>query len=81
MLLQNEPFRDIDAWFDRMTGRASSNGSWPMPMDAYKRGNDLWVDLDLPATALTPSASRPARTAIWASAASLRPRIAAQMGR
>ena len=48
MLLQNDPFRDIDAWFDRMTGRASSNGSWPMPMDAYKRGDDLWVDIDLP---------------------------------
>jgi HSP20 family protein len=51
MLVQNDPFRDIDAWFDRMTGRASGNGSWPMPMDAYKRGNDLWVDLDLPGVA------------------------------
>ena len=48
MLLQNDPFRDIDAWFDRMTGRSASNGQWPMPMDAYKRGNDLWVDIDLP---------------------------------
>jgi HSP20 family protein len=51
MLLQNDPFRDTDAWFDRMTGRASNNGSWPMPMDAYKRGNDLWVDIDLPGVA------------------------------
>jgi HSP20 family protein len=51
MLVQNDPFRDIDAWFDRMTGRTSSNGSWPMPMDAYKRGNDLWVDIDLPGVA------------------------------
>jgi HSP20 family protein len=48
MLLQNDPFRDIDAWFDRMTGRTASNGQWPMPMDAYKRDNDLWVDIDLP---------------------------------
>jgi HSP20 family protein len=48
MLLQNDPFRDIDAWFDRMTGRSSSNGQWAMPMDAYKRDNDLWVDIDLP---------------------------------
>jgi HSP20 family protein len=48
MLLQNDPFRDIDAWFDRMTGRTSSNEQWPMPMDAYKRDNDLWVDIDLP---------------------------------
>jgi HSP20 family protein len=48
MLLQNDPFRDIDAWFDRMTGRTPSDGQWPMPMDAYKRDNDLWVDIDLP---------------------------------
>jgi HSP20 family protein len=48
VLLQNDPFRDLDAWFDRMSGRASSNGAWPMPMDAYKRGNDLFVDIDLP---------------------------------
>ncbi len=51
MLLQNDPFRDIDAWFDRMTGRSASNGQWPMPMDAYKRDNDLWVDIDLPGVA------------------------------
>jgi HSP20 family protein len=48
MLVQNDPFRDIDAWFDRMTGRTASNTQWPMPMDAYKRDNDLWVDIDLP---------------------------------
>jgi HSP20 family protein len=48
MLLQNDPFRDIDAWFDRMTGRTANNGQWPMPIDAYKRDNDLWVDIDLP---------------------------------
>jgi HSP20 family protein len=51
LLLQNDPFRDIDAWFERMTGRTSNNGSWPMPMDAYKRGNDLVVDIDLPGVA------------------------------
>lgn len=47
MLTQNDPFRDIDAWFDRMIGR-SSNGQRAMPMDAYRRGNDLWVHIDLP---------------------------------
>ena len=52
MLLQNDPFRDIDAWFDRMTGRSSnSDGQWSMPMDAFKRGNDLFVNLDLPGVA------------------------------
>jgi HSP20 family protein len=51
MLLQNDPFRDIDALFERLSSRGSSNGYWPMPMDAYKRGNDLWVDIDLPGVA------------------------------
>jgi HSP20 family protein len=51
MLLQNDPFRDVDAWFDRMTGRASNGQQWAMPMDAYKRGNDVWVHLDLPGVA------------------------------
>lgn len=50
MLVQNDPFRDIDAWFDRMTGR-TANGQWAMPMDAYKRGNDVWVHIDLPGVA------------------------------
>ena len=50
MLLQNDPFRDIDAWFDRVTGRPGS-GPWAMPLDAYKRGNDLWVHIDLPGVA------------------------------
>jgi HSP20 family protein len=51
MLLQNDPFRDVDAWFDRMTGRGSTGQQWAMPMDAYKRGNDVWVHLDLPGVA------------------------------
>jgi HSP20 family protein len=51
MLLQNDPFRDIDDWFDRLAGRGTNNGYWPMPMDAYKRDNDLWVDIDLPGVA------------------------------
>jgi HSP20 family protein len=47
MLLQNDSFRDLNAWLDQLSGR-SSNGQWPMPMDAYKRGEDLWVHIDLP---------------------------------
>lgn len=51
MLLQNDSFRDLNAWFDQLTGRMSSAGQWPMPMDAYKRGDDLWVHIDLPGIA------------------------------
>ena len=47
MLLQNDSFRDINAWFDQLAGR-TGNTQWPMPMDAYKRGDDLWVHIDLP---------------------------------
>ena len=50
MLLQNDSFRDLSAWFDQLTGR-TGNGQWPMPMDAYKRGDDLWVHIDLPGVA------------------------------
>ena len=48
MLLQNDPFRDIDVLFNRLGGRASGNGSMLMPMDAYRRGEDVWVHIDLP---------------------------------
>ena len=50
MLVQNDPFRDIDTWFDRLAGRAG-NGQWTMPMDAYKRDNQVWVHIDLPGVA------------------------------
>jgi len=49
MLLQNSPFRELDALFN-MGGDARS--AWvaarPMPMDAYRRGDNVWVHLDLP---------------------------------
>jgi HSP20 family protein len=48
MLLQNDSFRDINAWFEQLAGRTGSAAQWPMPMDAYKRGDDLWVHIDLP---------------------------------
>ena len=49
MLIQNDPFRDFDALFGRL-GR-SSNGSVAMPMDAFRRGSDVWVQIDLPGVA------------------------------
>jgi HSP20 family protein len=47
MLLQTDPFRDFDTLFNRFPGRAATTAS-TMPMDAFRRGNDVWVFIDLP---------------------------------
>lgn len=46
-MLQTDPFREFDALFNRVTGR-QSNGTGLMPMDAFRRGTDVWVHVDLP---------------------------------
>ena len=46
MLFQNDPFRDADALYNRLGTR--SVGSHAMPLDAYRRGEDVWVHVDLP---------------------------------
>ena len=52
MLLQNSPFRELDALFNQRTPtRASWSDGRPMPMDAYRRGDNVWVHLDLPGVA------------------------------
>ena len=52
MLLQNSPFRELDTLFNM---RGNSPSAWaagrPMPMDAYRRGDNVWVHLDLPGVA------------------------------
>ena len=48
MLFNNDPFRDFDSVFRRM-GATSANQ--PMAMDAYRRGEDVWVHVDLPGVA------------------------------
>ena len=50
MLLQNSPFRDLDTVFDQLSGRSAAAAS-SMAMDAYRRGSDVWVHLDLPGMA------------------------------
>lgn len=49
MLLQNSPFRDMDQWFEQFARPTGSTTS--MAMDAYRRGSDVWVHLDLPGVA------------------------------
>lgn len=53
MLVMNSPFRELDALFDQVAGRSgrSADSAHPMPMDAYRRGDDVWVHLDLPGIA------------------------------
>ncbi len=46
MLFHNDPFREIDSWFANLA-RRSADASF-MSMDAYRRGNDVWVHIDLP---------------------------------
>ena len=44
-ILQLDPFREIEQWLDRQRlWRAPSS----MPMDAYRAGHTLSIDLDLP---------------------------------
>lgn len=52
MLLQNSPFRELDALFNMGNEtRSAWAASRPMPMDAYRRGDNVWVHLDLPGVA------------------------------
>ena len=43
MLFHNDPF--FDSFFERTGGRSRHR---PMPLDAYRRGEDVWVHVDLP---------------------------------
>lgn len=47
MMIQTDPFRDLDTLFSRFSGR-QGNTSGVMPMDAFRRGPDIWVHIDLP---------------------------------
>jgi HSP20 family protein len=52
MLLQNSPFRELDSLFNQRTAaRSAWTAGRPMPMDAYRRDDDVWVHLDLPGVA------------------------------
>ncbi len=49
VLFQNDPFRELDSVFERMSGRTRGNGGYhSMAMDAYRRDSDVWVHLDVP---------------------------------
>ena len=46
-MMQTDPFRDLETLFSRVGGR-QPNSSGVMPMDAFRRGSDVWVHIDLP---------------------------------
>jgi HSP20 family protein len=46
-MMQTDPFRDLDTLFSQFTNR-QANGGGVMPMDAFRRGSDVWVHIDLP---------------------------------
>ena len=46
-MIQTDPFRDLDTLFGRLSGRQGASGG-VMPMDAFRRGSDVWVYIDLP---------------------------------
>lgn len=50
MLVQNSPFRELDSLFNQAFGpnMRTAQAGRPMPMDAYRRGDNVWVHLDLP---------------------------------
>jgi len=48
MLFNNDPFREFDSVFRRL---GNAGATHPMPMDAYRRGEDVWVHVDLPGVA------------------------------
>ena len=50
MFVQSDPFRELDALVGRLASRATGGGPGG-PMDVYRRGNDVWVHLDLPGVA------------------------------
>src|SRR5690242_2878653 len=46
-MIQTDPFRDLETLFGRMAGGQAATGG-VMPMDAFRRGSDVWVHIDLP---------------------------------
>ncbi len=46
MLIQNDPFRDFENLFGASRRTATPRAS--MPMDAYRRGDNVWVHIDMP---------------------------------
>ncbi|PRX45465.1 HSP20 family protein [Prauserella shujinwangii] len=55
MLMRTDPFREFDRLAQQVFGTAAPSGTWsrpnPMPMDAYRSGDEFVVSFDLPGVA------------------------------
>ena len=47
MLTYSDPFRSLDQWLDQLSSKPTGGA----PLDAYRRGDDFWLHLDLPGVA------------------------------
>jgi len=52
MLMRTDPFRELDRLTQQFFGPAGSQGTWsrpnPMPLDAYRSGEEYVIAFDLP---------------------------------
>ena len=46
MLMRTDPFRDLDRWTQQVFGTAARPAA--MPMDAWRDGDEFFVEFDLP---------------------------------
>ncbi|MEU4191804.1 Hsp20/alpha crystallin family protein [Kribbella sp. NPDC026611] len=55
MLMRTDPFRELDGLAQQLLGSAAGRGTWtkpnPMPLDAYRSGEQYVVAFDLPGVA------------------------------
>ena len=50
-MIQNDPYSAFETLLGRLGANNAAGTSSAMAMDAYRRGNDVWVHLDLPGVA------------------------------
>ena len=85
MLMRTDPFREFDRLAQQVLGAGTTSRPAVMPMDAWREGDTLVVEFDLPGVrpetldidvernVLTVRAERPARNGDWEMLASERP--------
>src|SRR3954469_6710486 len=85
MLMRTDPFRDFDRLAQQVLGAGTTSRPAVMPMDAWREGDTLFLEFDLPGVrpetldidvernVLTLRAERPARNGDWEMLASERP--------
>ena len=85
MLMRTDPFRDLDRLAQQLLGAGTTSRPAVMPMDAWREGDTVVLEFDLPGVrpetldidvernVLTVRAERPARNGDWEMLATERP--------